>query len=85
MNGPVFDGVHDRLDEYQLDLHRSHLKRQSDAELRRSYNTYLRPLALKESGAVPRALMVQYFIETWREMRRRQFAAFNARSAETPR
>jgi hypothetical protein len=52
-------------------LHKSHLARQSDAELLHSYAVYLRSLALKE-GEPPAASKPQYFVECWRELRRRK-------------
>jgi hypothetical protein len=66
-----WSGEQDRLSEEQVALHKRQLARQSDAELTHSYAIYLRSLALDE-GQPPSAANVQYFIECWRELRRRK-------------
>jgi hypothetical protein len=66
-----WSGEQDRLNDEQVALHKSQLARQSDAELLHSYVVYLRALAPKE-GNPPSAAKVQYFIECWRELRRRK-------------
>jgi hypothetical protein len=52
-------------------LHKRQLARLSDVELQRSYALYLRALALEE-GQPPSASKLQYFVECWRELRRRK-------------
>ena len=71
MNGPHWNGDHDRMNDGQVEQHRHALKWQTDAQLRHSYRTYLDGLMLNEDGLPPRASKLQYFIETWRELRRR--------------
>ena len=66
-----WSGEQDRLNDEQVALHKRQLARLSDAELQRSYALYLRALALDE-GQPPSASKVQYFIECWRELRRRK-------------
>jgi hypothetical protein len=66
-----WSGETDRLDEYQLGLHKRQLARQTEKELLRSYATCLRSLQLDE-GSPPSAAKIQYFVETWRELRRRR-------------
>jgi hypothetical protein len=66
-----WSGEQDRLTEEQVALHKYHLSRQSDADLQHSYEVYLRALALKD-GNPPVAAKLQYFVECWRELRRRR-------------
>ena len=44
------------------------------AELVHSYAVYLSTLKLSDKGEPPEAAMLQYFVETWRELRRRKRA-----------
>ena len=60
----------DRLTEEQVRLHKAQLRRLTDQQLLHSYGLYLKALELEE-GKPPSAAMVQYFIECWRELRRR--------------
>jgi len=64
----ALSGEHDRL---SIALHKSQLRSLSDIELQRSYEMYLRALQLDE-GHPPVAAKVQYFVECWRELRRRR-------------
>ena len=70
MNGPTWNGDGDKLNEEALDQHRSALKWQSPADLRKSYEIYRRALELRD-GKPCKASVIQYFVATWREMRRR--------------
>ena len=49
----------------------SQLGRQTDQQLLRSYAVYLGALKL-DQGVPPRASAIQYFVEAWRELRRRK-------------
>jgi len=60
-----------RLTGEPLALHKRQLRRLSDAELEREYRLCMRSLALDE-GKPTSAAKVQYFIECWRELRRRR-------------
>ena len=60
-----------RLGGEQVALHKRQLARLSDQELRLSYEMYLRALQL-DKGNPPVAAKVQYFVECWRELRRRR-------------
>ncbi len=71
MTGMRWSGETNRLNEYQLDMHRSHLSRQSDQELIHSYGVYWNALRMRD-GKAPSASKIQYLVETWRELRRRQ-------------
>jgi len=66
-----WSGEHDRLSDEQVALHKRQLARLSDKELQRSYEMYLRGLQL-DKGNPPVAAKVQYFVEYWRELRRRR-------------
>jgi hypothetical protein len=66
-----WSGEQDRLSDEQVALHKRQLARQSDQQLLESYRLYVRALALDE-GQPPSAAKVQYFIECWRELRRRK-------------
>jgi hypothetical protein len=46
-------------------------ERESDAELRRSYEIYRDALRIVE-GEPPQAAKIQYFLSAWREIRRRR-------------
>jgi len=61
----------DRLSDEQVALHKSQLRRLSDRELRRSHEMYVRALA-RDKGDPTVAAKVQYFMECWRELRRRR-------------
>jgi len=52
-------------------LHKRQLRRLSDVELERAYRLCVRALAL-DKGKAPSTAKVQYFIECWRELRRRR-------------
>jgi len=59
------------MNEAELKQHRSVLKWQKDHQLWHSYRTYLDGLSLDAHGMPPKAAKLQFFVETWREMRRR--------------
>jgi hypothetical protein len=66
-----WSGEDDRLTQEQVALHKTQLRRLSDVQLQSSYEMYLRTLHL-EKGRPPIPAMVQYYIECWRELRRRR-------------
>ena len=74
-----WSGEHDRLTDKQVELHKSHLWRQSERELLHSYALYLGALKLSKEGEPCSASKIQYFVECWRELRRRK----RARPAES--
>ena len=58
------------MTEEQVALHKRQLRRLSDVELERAYRLCVRALAL-DKGKAPSTAKVQYFIECWRDLRRR--------------
>lgn len=70
------------MNEGQIEQHKKALQWQSEAQLRHSYRVYVKALLLRENGLPPTAAAVQFFIETWREVRRRCFTPKDQGSSE---
>jgi hypothetical protein len=66
-------GEQQQISDEPVALHKRQLARLSDPELQRSYEMYPRALAL-DQGEPPAAAHVQYYVECWRELRRRRSA-----------
>ena len=69
-----WSGERDRLTGEQVALLKRELARMADEQLLESYAMCVRALAL-DGGMPPAAAKVQYFIECWRELRRRADAS----------
>ena len=68
-----WSGEQDRLTEEQVALVKRQLRRETNEQLLRSYGIYLRALQLDQREPPP-ASTIQYFVEAWRELRRRKRA-----------
>lgn len=71
MDGPTYNGDHDRMNEAQVAQHKAAMSHQTDQRVRDAYRVYLNALKLDDKGNPPKAACIQYFIETWRELRKR--------------
>jgi hypothetical protein len=69
-----WSGEQDGLTVEQVALHKSHLARLTDEQLLNSYRMCVRALGL-DGGKPPAAAKVQYYVERWRELRRRRCSA----------
>ena len=65
-----WSGERDRLTGEQVALLKRQLAQLTDDQLLESYSMHVRALAL-DGGMPPSAAKVQYYIECWREVRRR--------------